>query len=560
MKISRKDRLRAATAMLRALLDEGDAAQGRGVSAAEALRIFDGAHQIAEWAKTYMPHLCRNQKTGEAVEFADIHYELYAALLYHKRVLAVLPRGFGKSTVCTLIYPLYLVCEKKARYIMLGSFADHNAKKFLRMVREELETNARIKAAYGDLKGIDEKWTDELFITADNVMVEAIYFGKAAVRGSRHGAVRPEVVILDDLETKEEARNPERVEQLLNWIQDEITKLFFDVQVVIVGTILADGSAIHQLMEVSEGAVTDDAVGDAAAKNRFRLVSVEACDENFGSLAWPWYFSEDVLRAMYEESADAFNQEMRHLPRSRKNRPFHTFHYYVPKDIEAHSFRIVSYFDLIPGIAEGRTRKGDTDFYARIFLAKDLLTKKLLVFSAYRARDLSKADMARDALESYRTFSEFDPGLRLGGEANGFQVWFIDELREIGREIGLYPPVDAIKAAGDKVDRITSMDHNVNTGVILFLRDDPYQKVLVEELKRIGSRFHDDLADCLSGCMIQIRSGAGAPISAERCLTGRGALAAFFRGSDGSDKPDKSDRSEREARYARAANDRTGAW
>ena len=558
---TRKDRLREATALLRKILDAGDEARGRVIPDREALAVYDGAHAIAEWAQRFMPHLCRNQQTGEAIEFAAVHYELYAALLFHKRVLAVLPRGFGKSTICTLIYPLYLICEKRARYLMLGSFADHNAKKFLRMVREELETNARLRDAYGDLKGIDERWTDELFVTADNVMVEAIYFGKAAVRGSRHGAIRPEVVILDDLETKEEARNPLRVEQLLNWVDDEVTKLFFDVQVIIVGTILADGSAIHQMMERAAGQVTDDAIGDPAGKARLRLVTVEACDESFGNLAWPWYFTEAVLRRMYDESPDAFNQEMRHLPRSRKNRPFHTFHHYDPRDVAGHPLRLVSYFDLIPGIAEGRERKGDTDFYARIYLAKDLLTKKLLVWSAFRARDLTKADMARDALESYRTFVELDPGLRIAGEANGFQVWFTDELREIGAEIGLYPPVDAVKAVGDKVERITSLDHLVNTGVLLFLRDDPYTKVLIEELKRIGGRYHDDLADCLSGCVIQIRAGAGAPIHAERLMTGRGALAAFFRGSGDPAVGRGDEREGRERLYAeRAARDAMGGW
>lgn len=555
----KRDRVRAAVAMLRALLDAGDAERGREIAEAEALKIYDGAHAIANWAKTYMPHLCRNQRTGEAVEFAEIHYTLYAALLFHKRVLAVLPRGFGKSTICTLIYPLYLICEKRARYVMLGSYAQHNAQKFLRMVREELETNARIRADYGNLAG-DEKWTDELFITADNVMVEAIYFGKAAVRGSRHGSIRPECVILDDLETKEEARNPERVEALVNWVFDEVTKLYFDVQVVVVGTILEDGSAIHRLMETAEALVTDDAIGDPAAKSRFRLVSVEACDENFSSLAWPWYFDADVLRAMYEENPDAFNQEMRHLPRSRKTQAFHTFAFYRPDDLRGHPLRLTMYVDLIPGVTEHKGRTGDTDYFAYTVLGRDALTKKLPVMEACHERDLTKEQMIRKVLAAYVRWVSVDPGLRIVCEDLAFQAWFRAELAEIGRDVGLYPPVDGAKPRGDKHERILSIDYLVNGGTILFLENDPHQRAQREELKHLrSSRYHDDLAETLWGCVNVFRGGAGAPVYAETPASGRGRLAAFLR-SGGMERPEDG-RPDRERLYAeRAAGSALGGF
>lgn len=509
----RRDRIRAATAMYRSLLDEADAAAGREPTDQELLAAYDEALGIEAWAKWFMPHVLRNQRTGETLGFAKIHRTLFAALLFFLRVLCVLPRGFGKSTICTLVFPLYKICEKRARYLMIGSFTADNAHKLVRMVRKELEENARIREAYGDLKSIDDTWTDEFFITADDVLIESIYFGKAAVRGSRHGAIRPEFVVLDDLETKEEARNPDRVAAVVHWIADEIEKLYFDVQVVVVGTILEDGCAIQQMVEQAELAVGDVLAAGVSSSHRWRLVMAEACDEAFGNLLWPEYFPAEILREMYgetDEKHESFNQEMRHLPRSRAHRDFHTFHYYEPEDLVGHPLRVVSFFDLIPGESVGQTRSTrDTDYYARVFLAESRLSRTLYVLSAFHKRDLTKADMARDALAAYAEMLPLDAGLRLTGEANGFQTWFIDELREIGAEMGLYPPVDGVKSTGNKVDRITSTDHLVNSGRVRFLKNCPHQRVLIDELTFIKNpRVHDDLADAFAGCVTQIRAGA----------------------------------------------------
>lgn len=502
---SRRERMREAKRFVLRLLDSADVELARKISGREALRIFDESRGIAGWMQEHLPHYLRDQETAEPVPFAEIHFELFAAICYHKRLLVVLPRGFGKSTICTLGYPLYCICEKKKRYIMLGSFLQGNAESFVARVRKELETNDKIVAAYGNLKSIDEKWTDEFFITSDDICVEAIYLGKGDLRGSIYINARPDLVVLDDMEDKYSARNKERVELVLHWITDEVMPLYRFIQIIIVGTILADGSAIHQLVEMAEALRTDDAVGDELGELRLRLVMVAACDENFGELAWEAQYPPALLRARRAENPEAFDQEMRHLPRSRKHRVFRNFTFYTPEDIEGHAFDVVIFLDLIPGETEDQKRKGDTDYYARIPLGRSAITKKLYVIDPHHARDLMKSDMVRDALGSYRVMRQFDPNTRIYGEANGFQVWFISVLREIGAEWGLYPFVEGVKNLGNKIDRVTSMEHWVNTGWILFPADHAGARILIEELKRIGTRYHDDMADALAGAVNQMR-------------------------------------------------------
>jgi hypothetical protein len=165
--LPRDRRIAAAVGLFMRLLDVAEIQREKMPLLGEMLEVYDSAQAIAQWACDVCPHLLKNQKTGAFTPFAEVHYTLFGALLYHLRILVVLPRGFGKSTICTVIYPLYCICEKRKRYLMLGSYVAANARKFVYTVRQELEHNHQIRERYGDLRTEADKWTDEFFITAD---------------------------------------------------------------------------------------------------------------------------------------------------------------------------------------------------------------------------------------------------------------------------------------------------------------------------------------------------------------------------------------------------------
>ncbi len=210
--------------------------------------------------------------------------------------------------------------------------------------------------------------------------------------------------------------------------------------------------------------------------------------------------------------------------------------------------------------ATGSTTRSVTVGGAPVVLAQDAFTKKLPVLEAYHERDLTKEQLLRRVLEAYSRFAALDSSLRIVCEDLAFQAWFRAELAEIGREIGLYPPVDGNKPRGDKHDRILSLDHLVNGGTIQFLENDPHQRAQREELKHLlSSRYHDDLAETLWGCVDRLRGGVGMPIYATTPMTGRGRLAAYLRG--GTATPFGNERPDRDRLYAeREAASRTGGW
>jgi hypothetical protein len=81
------------------------------------------------------------------------HVELMRVLADPARrlIARVAPRGHAKSTCAALAYPLWCICERRRRNIVIITHEASLATQFVRDIRQELESNERISAAYGDL-------------------------------------------------------------------------------------------------------------------------------------------------------------------------------------------------------------------------------------------------------------------------------------------------------------------------------------------------------------------------------------------------------------------------
>src|SRR5690625_7242667 len=90
--------------------------------------------------------------------------------------------------------------------------------------------------------GHDNKYE---FITSSNMKVEAKGLG-TQVRGLRHGSTRPDLFILDDIESDESTSTPEQIAKAKAWFNDSmLPALAKDGLVIYLGTILCYGSLLH---------------------------------------------------------------------------------------------------------------------------------------------------------------------------------------------------------------------------------------------------------------------------------------------------------------------------
>ncbi|HBX44470.1 MAG TPA: hypothetical protein DEG28_01055 [Porphyromonadaceae bacterium] len=113
-----------------------------------------------------------------------------------------------------------LALTGQIRNILLISNSQDNAIRLLNPIRANLEANNRIKQDYGIQQKIGD-WEDKEFTTLSGVAFRAIGAGQSP-RGTRKDEVRPDFILIDDIDTDEETRNTERIKDKWTWLESAL--------------------------------------------------------------------------------------------------------------------------------------------------------------------------------------------------------------------------------------------------------------------------------------------------------------------------------------------------
>lgn len=124
-------------------------------------------------------------------------------------------RELAKSTR-TMMEVLYLTLTGRKFNVLLVSNSYDNAVRLLAPYKNELENNKRIINDYGEQVKLGN-WESGEFTTKKGVSFRALGKGQSP-RGTRNDAVRPDVILIDDIDTDEECRNTERIKESMKWI------------------------------------------------------------------------------------------------------------------------------------------------------------------------------------------------------------------------------------------------------------------------------------------------------------------------------------------------------
>lgn len=128
-----------------------------------------------------------------------------------------LPRGFGKSTVVKL-FILYCVLFTEKKFILILAETATKAENILSDVKDMLD-EPNIKAIFGDWRLGMEKDTNPIKkfgFRGRNVILAALGAG-GSVRGLNLKNARPDVMVFDDIQSREEADSKEVSDKLYTW-------------------------------------------------------------------------------------------------------------------------------------------------------------------------------------------------------------------------------------------------------------------------------------------------------------------------------------------------------
>ena len=209
------------------------------------LRISLAGESIAYFFAIYLSHHFDSP-------LAKFHHEFFRIAENDKIPLSIILgfRGCGKSTIFTLCYALWAILGKqKKRFVLILTKNQTQAKQITKNLIRELENNAVLKADAGPFTEDDSEmsaYTIYLKKYGVRIMVATV---EQSIRGIREGSIRPEIIMLDDVEGLEEMGTMEGRDKLFNWYTRDIYSLRAPkARIIIVGTQLHPDDLIGRLV------------------------------------------------------------------------------------------------------------------------------------------------------------------------------------------------------------------------------------------------------------------------------------------------------------------------
>jgi hypothetical protein len=188
--------------------------------------------------------------------FGEFHRKIITSLVNSVDVFTaiVVARGFGKTNLVTILYTIWSVFVRKRRYAILISYSQTKSAKNLRRIRNCIR-NKFFQKVFKFKIVIDNVALLQIRLSDGSICTIEAKGIKQPIFGAGEGAARPDLIILDDLETIKTARNPILVAELMDWFSVEITwalshkdSLGREGQIVLIGTPLDVNAFLAKVM------------------------------------------------------------------------------------------------------------------------------------------------------------------------------------------------------------------------------------------------------------------------------------------------------------------------
>ena len=284
------------------LLEEWEAL-GKSIKNATPIDIHDSFAVInerktrleknpVEWYKYYFSNYC-------TAELTDWHKRSTMRVLTNPEwyVVRSWSRELAKSAL-TMMEVMFLVLTGKKRNVLLASNSEDNAIRLLAPYKINFESNNRIIQDYGTQQTLG-KWEAQEFTTKGRASFRAIGAGQSP-RGTRNEEIRPDTLLIDDIDTDEECRNPDTIKKKVDWIEKALigTRSVSNALLIVAcGNIIAKYCCITEL-----------------AKRADLHEIVNIIDKN-GNSSWPQKNSQaDIERIQKMISYNSFQQEYMNNP------------------------------------------------------------------------------------------------------------------------------------------------------------------------------------------------------------------------------------------------------
>ncbi len=219
------------------------------------IRRERGHRSLRQFVNLYLRDHFSRPHSPMHVEFLD----LLSSGIQNRaaRIAAAIPNGYGKSTMASFALPIWAVSYEHARHIVLLSATRQEAGEHLANIAREISQNQRLRRDFPHLRRVSNTGfskaggTWELFI---GTAARLIAVGRSPlVRSLQFGSTPPDLIVVDQLERRDEDFAPRRLASTASLFHGSILRAGTEqTSVVVVGTRRHSRSLLATLLEPSK--------------------------------------------------------------------------------------------------------------------------------------------------------------------------------------------------------------------------------------------------------------------------------------------------------------------
>lgn len=177
----------------------------------EAIKRCAEKGDILNWGKFLFPDKF-------SLPFCEELHNYMISTFEDKLTRTLAPRGHAKTTIEGFLLPMFYGLNRPEIFQHFLNVQNTSSKAINLNVsmKTEFECNEMLIDIYGDMRALDEKWTEKTFVLKNGVIFSCVGAGES-LRGIQYKNKRPDCIIADDLYDDEDINNAQRVEKKNRW-------------------------------------------------------------------------------------------------------------------------------------------------------------------------------------------------------------------------------------------------------------------------------------------------------------------------------------------------------
>lgn len=397
-------------------------------------------------------------------DFSILHDKIFKLInTGHKKIAIAAPRGIGKTSIARATV-MRSILFRLQHFIVYVSNSATSAEMQTENIKRDLITNKFVREFFGNIKesldvpaGMDESFAKTAWTAFGSTLVLPRGAGQQ-VRGLNWSNYRPEIVIIDDLEDKDEIRSEDNRKKLKTWFYSDLMKTedrYGDGCIFIyIDTIKHEDSLLVELLESPQWA----------------SVQLSICDANYNTLDSNYMTTEEIKAEVAEArrigDLDTFYMERMNIPISQEDKIFKDEYFRYFQD----------YGDTITFVEDGKKKEIRTSRLIHVTIVDPAKTVKIqsaetsvqTIAIDTQSRKIFVRDIVSKRMYPDEIYDEmFDQVVRyrsmmLGYESTGLGEFIIQPIENECRVRGITPILVELKAKKGinekgKVERIKTL-------------------------------------------------------------------------------------------------------